>query len=199
MSFFDRVKKITVFLFNLFYKLKYVGFENVGAGNYLICCNHLKFFDPFLVTIPFPKPMHYMAKSELFKIPLVNTFIKKLGAFPIKRGKAHSAAIESAISLLESGENVLIFPEGTRSKTGMPGSPKPGAALVAFRSNAKILPVAIKIQKPKFFSKPHITVSFGHPIENSELPIEKASSNSLKEASKYIMDRICELFYKIEF
>ncbi len=92
-----------------------------------------------------------MAKEELFKIPVFGWVIKKFKAFPVKRGNADRAAIRFAINLLEKGEILGIFPEGTRSKTGQLGEIGQGAALIIAKSGAAVVPTAL-IGTDKIFS-----------------------------------------------
>jgi len=197
MSFYNFAKCLVNIVFKGFYKIKYVGLENIPDSPFLLCSNHLSYCDPILVALPLKQEMHFMAKYELFKIPLLNVIIKKLGAFPVKRGHANVESIDTAINLLKEGNSLLIFPEGTRSKTGEPQKPKSGAALIAHRANIQVLPAAIKMQNRKLF-RSLVTVTYGKPITPQELNIDHPTSNALKDASQIIMGRILNMFYDNE-
>lgn len=154
---------ITTF-FDLFYRVSIIGIENVPVeGPVLLCANHIAEMDMFFIGYRLKRLVRYMAKEELFRIPLVSSFIKSLGAFPVKRGKGDVGAIKTALKLLEEGHIVGIFPEGTRlkNKKGKNIKAKPGAALLAQKSGAPILPVAIS-GRYRPFSK--IKVVFGKPF-----------------------------------
>ncbi len=194
MSFYNFAKGLLNIVFKGFYKIKYVGTENIPESPFLLCSNHVSYCDPILVALPIKQEMHFMAKYELFKIPLLNVIIKKLGAFPVKRGHANVESIDTAISLLKEGNSLVIFPEGTRSKSGKPQKPKSGAALVAHRADIQILPVAIKMQNRKLF-RSLVTITYGKPIAPQELNIDHQTSNALKDASQIIMGRILDMFY----
>lgn len=143
---------------------KVEGAENLpSAGGVLVVSNHTSYWDPVVVGCALKRPVHFMAKADLFKIPLLGPIIRALGAFPVQRGSADRQAIRRALELLEEGKVVGIFPEGTRSKTGMLLDPHRGAAMLALRAKVPVLPVAllntrgvvgrvrVRIGKPLYF------------------------------------------------
>ena len=115
--------------------LRIEGLERVpAAGSLLVVANHLHNVDPLLLEIAFPRPLHFMAKKELFEIPVVRWVARRAGAFPVDRRKADRAALRRAEAALRQGIAVGIFPEGTRSETRALRSALPGAGLLALRS-----------------------------------------------------------------
>ena len=121
------------------------GMENIppeGEG-VLVACNHLHNADPLLVEIVFPRPLHFMAKEELFRFKPLGWLLSKFGNFPVARGKSDRKAVRNAISRLQGGVAVGLFPEGTRSKTMRLSKPHGGAGFIAIQAGAPILPVAI--------------------------------------------------------
>lgn len=136
--------------------------------------------------------VRYMAKEELFKIPLLSSFIRRLGAFPVSRGKGDVGAIKTALKLLEEGHIVGIFPEGTRlkHKKGKTIKAKPGAALLAQKSGAPILPVAI-CGRYRPFSK--IKIVFGKPFTLDLEKDKKYTNSELVEFSEGIMKKVYSL------
>ncbi|ADU51225.1 1-acyl-sn-glycerol-3-phosphate acyltransferase [Thermaerobacter marianensis DSM 12885] len=130
-------------LFALGYRWDVRGVENVPAGGpLLVIANHFSWLDPPLVGTVLPRNVHFMAKQELFRNPLAAWVLRRLGAFPVRRGQPDRWALRQALELLEQGRVVGLFPEGTRSRG--PLRPfEPGAALLAVKSGAPVLPVAI--------------------------------------------------------
>lgn len=120
------------------------GLEQVPSeGPLLVVSNHLHNADPLLVAVAIPRPLHYMAKKELFAVPVLRRLITYFGAFPVDRGKADRNAIRLAEARLADGFAVGMFPEGTRSATWTMQPAHPGVALLALRSGAPVLPVAV--------------------------------------------------------
>ncbi len=153
----------------LLFRLKASGRDNLPAGGCVVACNHISLLDPPVIgcSLPIARRVHFMAKDELFKIPVFGWFITRMGAFPVRRGMSDRSAIREAIRLLKSGETVGMFPEGTRSKTGQLGIPQPGMAMLAVKAGVPVVPAAI-IGTNKLFRDgclfPPITVKFGRPI-----------------------------------
>lgn len=185
------IYRIMHFLFSLyfsfFYRWKFYGRENLPAkGPYIICANHTSWFDPPLVgcMVPSRNKVRFMAKEELFRTFLFGNIIRRMGAFPVKRNTADKRAIKQALMLLEKGEILGLFPEGTRSRTGELGEPHLGAALIALKSKKPVLPVAIK-WPPKIFQP--VKVSIGPLIYFHE---EGKIKEKLEEVSLQIMEQI---------
>jgi 1-acyl-sn-glycerol-3-phosphate acyltransferase len=120
------------------------GVEHVPArGGVIVASNHLHNADPILLHVAMPRSLHFMAKKELFAIPVIRTIIRFGGTFPVDRGKPDRAAIRAAEARLRAGIAVGMFPEGTRSVTRSLKVALPGAASIAQLTGAPILPVAI--------------------------------------------------------
>ena len=125
-------------------RMRVEGLERVPTtGPLLVVCNHLHNADPVLVSVAFPRPLHFMAKKELFGVPVIGWLIRQVGTFPVDRGKADRAAIRHAEAALSQGIAVGMFPEGTRSVTGALQQAHPGAGLLALRSGAPVLPMVV--------------------------------------------------------
>jgi 1-acyl-sn-glycerol-3-phosphate acyltransferase len=156
-----------------------VGLENIpNDGGVLICSNHINNFDPPVVGIKIPRPVYYMAKEELFSVPVLGKIVRMCNAFPVKRGMSDREALRKGLNILKEGHILGLFPEGTRSKTGELGKGLAGAGFFASRSNAAVVPCAI-IGPYKIFHK--IKVVYGKPIEMNELREKKVSAEQVTE------------------
>lgn len=125
------------------YRVELRGTERIPAtGGVLLVANHESLFDPWLLALATPRPVHYMAKSELWKYPLVGSTLDAFGAFPVERGTGDSTAISRAAELLRSGEVLGMFPQGT-SKQLARRVYRRGAARLALATCAPIVPVRL--------------------------------------------------------
>jgi 1-acyl-sn-glycerol-3-phosphate acyltransferase len=131
-------------VFHLYFRLSRVGREHIPAdGPVILAANHRSFLDPFVIGCMTRRPIHYVAKKELFANRFAAWMLNSLGAFPIDRGAADVGAMETAQAILERGECVLIFPEGTRTRPGPLASPKRGLGRLALLTGAPVVPVAV--------------------------------------------------------
>lgn len=112
-------------------------------GAVLVVANHLHNADPALISVAFPRPIHFMAKKEAFQVPMLPKLLRMAGAFPVDRGKADRSAIRRALLVLEQGVAVGMFPEGTRSPSRSLQRAHAGAGLIAVTAGVPIIPIAI--------------------------------------------------------
>ncbi len=184
--------RIIVFLvYRLLFRYEAYGMEHIpDQGAVLLCANHISNWDPPFVGLPVKRPINYMAKEELFRIPILRTVIRTLGAFPVKRGASDKKAIRTALEKLANGEVVLIFPEGTRSKTGKLGKGYPGSGFIALKEECTVIPTAI-IGPYRLFRK--VKIYFGPPIPLDDLRSEKAGRLEAELATERIMEGIRHL------
>lgn len=137
-------KVIFYLFFTLFCRWQVTGRENLPPrGPVVVVANHISLWDPVAVGVALPRRVYFMAKEELFRIPLVGLVLKALGAFPVRRGEADLAAMRAALRLLRQGKVVGVFPEGGRNRTEGLQAFQRGAALLAVRARAPIVPVAV--------------------------------------------------------
>lgn len=147
-------------------------------GGVVLVANHRSFFDSFFQGLVLDRPVHWMAKSELFAVPGIDRLLVRLGAFPVVRGGSDQQAIKVALALLEAGEVVAVFPEGTRVRSGL-GSPRKGAARLAIDSRSPTVPMAIVgtekgvLRRSLWHQGERVRMSIGVPIA----PVPKSSSS----------------------
>lgn len=180
-------------IFAVFYRVELVNTNNVPeSGPVLICANHNGIMDMFFIGYKIKRNIHYMAKEELFKIPLIGLIIKRLGAFPVRRGKGDVSSIKTVFRLLDEGKAVGIFPEGTRTngKRKKDIKIKPGAAMIALRTGVRVLPVAIN-GNYRLFSK--VRVVFGKPFIIESEEDKKYRNSELIKISEGIMKKVYSL------
>jgi 1-acyl-sn-glycerol-3-phosphate acyltransferase len=138
------VRTFALFLFRPLFRLKIERLEIVpNKGAMLVVSNHLHNADPILTVAAFPRSIHYMAKKEVFAIPVVSQFVRFLGSFPVDRGKADRQAIRRAEGALLQGIPVGMFPEGTRSVTRCLQPAHTGAGMLALKTGAPVLPLVV--------------------------------------------------------
>lgn len=170
---------------------KVVGRENIPEDGFVICTNHSSMADPFWIALGMGvrRRSRYMAKKEILRWPIVGRICKTLGAFGIERGGADLMAVKATMTYLRNGENVLIFPEGTRMKPGKTVRPKSGAVLLALRTGVPILPAYITARKRPF--RP-VRVVFGTPfVPKSES--RRPTATEMSQMTAELMDDIYTL------
>jgi 1-acyl-sn-glycerol-3-phosphate acyltransferase len=191
MNFYQFARGVVASVFFPLYRIEVKGKEHFPKeGAVLLCSNHIDNLDPPTVGISAPRQVHFMAKEELFRVPVLGGIVRKVGSFPVKRGMSDREALRNGLNVLKDGGVLGLFPEGTRSKDGQLGKGLAGAGFFALRSNALVVPCAV-IGTYKPFNK--VKVFFGEPINLDPLRERKATA---EEATELIMSKIAELLEK---
>ncbi|MBW4520450.1 MAG: 1-acyl-sn-glycerol-3-phosphate acyltransferase [Scytolyngbya sp. HA4215-MV1] len=204
----DREPLISLALYHLFkwsvvspmlhtyFRGRVYGAENVPLqGRLVVVSNHASDFDPPILSACVRRPVAYMAKEELFRVPVLSQAIQLYGAYPVKRGSADRSAIRAAIASLESGWAAGVFLQGTRTPDGRITAPKLGAAMIAAKVQAPLLPVSLWgthaiLHKGSAFPHPvPITVRIGQPID----PPQAGDRTDLEAITQHCADRINEM------
>ena len=173
-----------------------IGRENIPQkDSFIVVSNHGSLLDPPLLGHALGRNISFMAKAELFKVPFLGFIIKACGAYPVKRGIADKNTIKTACKKLSNDNSIGIFIDGTRQKNGRVNKPKQGAALLAFKNQKLLLPVAIvnshrlitfKLCIP-LFSK--IVIKVGKPVQ----PPQSSSRDDLNSVTMHLQDKINNL------
>ncbi len=190
--FYDLLKKFLYVVFKVLLRLEIEGEENIPLeGALVIASNHISLLDPPVLGVAATRKVHFMAKKELF-VPVLGTFYRYLGAFPVQRGGADRAAIKQGLDILRNGHTLAIFPEGTRSKTGLLGKAEPGALMMAGKTDACIVPACVDgtdlLRSGRLW--PKVKVRFGAPLY---FPEGKLTKEILREHTDTLMERIAAL------
>jgi len=194
---YELVSKLFVFpLYKLVFKGHLIGRDNIPQkDSFIMVSNHGSLLDTPLLGHALGRNISFMAKAELFRIPFLGFIIKACGAYPVKRGIADKNTIKTASKKLSNDNCIGIFIDGTRQKNGRVNKPKQGAALLAFKNQKLLLPVAIvnshRLMRFKFFiplfSK--IIIKVGKPVQ----PPQSSSREDLNAVTMYLQDKINNL------
>ena len=195
-----RVLKPLVFaLMRLAFRLEVRGREHVPAtGPVLIVSNHVSVLDPPFVGGASPRELYFLAKEELFAIPLFGRLIRGLNARPVKRDGTDSRALKAALKLLAEDRALLLFPEGTRQREGRLGAGKPGAGMLAVMSGAPVVPAYVSgsaqaLPPGRALPRPsRVRVSFGPPLHFKAVGSERRKEQ-YREATEEMMRAIAQL------
>jgi 1-acyl-sn-glycerol-3-phosphate acyltransferase len=154
--------------FMVYFRLSKEGHEHIPDGGVILAANHRSFLDPFVIGACLRRPIYFVAKKELFDKPLQAWFLNCLGAFPIKRGQSDEDSVATSLALLARGEAVVIFPEGTRHRTGPLRDPRRGVGRMALESGAPVVPVAVngtaRVRRGWLIRPAKVRIRCGRPL-----------------------------------
>ncbi len=188
--FFVFVYYLVGFVTRLLHPVTVEGLERLPRNGVLLCPNHSSDWDPFLIALSLPKNyrLHIMAKEELFRFKPLGWVLRKVGVFPVSRGNSDIQSVRTAIQAIKSGDNLLIFPEGTTIHNGigyhdgLPAHAKAGVAVIGVRTGAVMVPVFVDGEK-KLFHRTRLI--FGQPYQ----PVYTGRHGTAEEMQK-IADEI---------
>ena len=176
---------------SLIFKIEVKGTENIPQdGPCIVCRNHISVFDPVVILGCIQRPIRFISKQELTRIPLLGAILKYMNTIPIKRGSGDMGALKASLKTLKDGEILGIFPTGTREKKNPNAPVKPGVVLIAMKAQVPVIPIHIGATY-KLFSKVNVTV--GEPIDLSVYEGRKLDSSERNKAAQYIYSSIKEL------
>lgn len=198
---YSTLKKILGGPLRLIFGIKAFGEENVPRDRgVIVCANHTALWDVIVMAVAMDVQVRFMAKKELFSVPVIGWLVKVLGAYPVDRKGGDVAALRKTVSMIGEGNAVGIFPQGTRHPHKNPRDTevRHGVGLIAYRAKCDVVPVFIKTKGDHVrpFKKTHLY--FGEPISYSELGFENGGKEEYKAAAETIFDRVCTIGEGIE-
>ena len=181
--FFTVVYYVARVLVNMLFPATVEGMDRLPRNGALLCPNHSSNWDPILVALRLPVNyrLHIMAEVDLFKNPILAWILRRLGAFPVSRGSSDIQSVKTAMQAIKSGDNLLIFPEGTTIHNGigyvdgLPAHAKAGVAVIGVRTGATLVPVFVDGPKKPFrrtriiFGEPYTPVYTGRHGTSEEM------------------------------
>lgn len=176
------------------FRLKVYGKKYIPPkGGFILASNHVSYLDPIVVGVASPRKLNFMARHDLFSIPLLGKLISNLGAFPVKRGTADVSAIREAIRRLRNGNALVLFPEGRRiGAINADEEPEAGIGFLAAKLGVPVIPAFVKGTQEampvgaKFIYPKKVSVTFGEGIYVNK-------GLSYQEIARVIMERIRQL------
>jgi 1-acyl-sn-glycerol-3-phosphate acyltransferase len=175
-------------------------------GPVILAANHVSNIDGVLLAgwvIPhLSRQVQWLGKREMFEVPVMGLVVRAYGVHPVERSGADIEAFRIAEGILDSGQVLLLFPEGTRSRDAALQKPRDGLALLALRTGATIVPIGLsdtnklwpRGKKPRFWRNGHVTVRVGKPFRLAdELPSDLSRKDAKTQATDLIMRRIAAL------
>lgn len=194
--FYTIVRPLAKLVIGAKYKINYIGAENIPTDRgFILASNHITALDPVIIANGCNANLHFMAKNDLFKNPVVARFLSGLNSFPVDRSKFDYDAVDYAVRIVKDGGSIGIFPEGTRSKDFKPHKGKGGVCYIAKQCKCDVVPVSIYTED-EAKSGTRLTVRYGKVIKYEELEINEESEKmkDLRKGIEVIMSRIVSLW-----
>ena len=192
------VQSVLRFIFPRYFDWTVEGAHHLpDDGPAILVSNHVNYLDPLAMGVVFDRPLHFMAKKELFEHPLFGWLLRKVYAFPVRRGQADRQAIRHALRILADGHVLALFPEGTRSATGRLQELQRGVAMLALRSGAPVVPMVLLGAHEalaggrKVPRRGPLTVRVGPPLWFDN---DVVNSPAVTEASRRIHEAMASLY-----
>jgi 1-acyl-sn-glycerol-3-phosphate acyltransferase len=198
---YEILKPIAVRLMRLYFRLEARGAEHVPrSGALLLVSNHSSVLDPPFVGGASPRQLCFLAKAELFDIPLFGRLIRAVNARPVRREGSDARALKAALRILQEGKALLVFPEGTRGPEGTLREAKPGAGMLAVLSGAAVVPVFVTgsgaaLPRGAFLPRPRkAIVRFGPPLTfKAKRDDAEGRREAYRAATEEMMQAIAQL------
>ena len=179
------------------FRMRITGQENVPvSGGFILASNHLSYYDPPLVGCTIRRPIYFLAKENLFRKHLISKILTSVNALPVKRGAFDRRAVQLCVDTIGRGNGLLVFPEGTRSKTGELMDPKAGIGLIASKAACPVVPAHIRGSNHMgrcFWGKDKLRVTIGKPIPAEWIASQTTDKAGYLAIAQEVMGRIGSL------
>ncbi|MCL2365685.1 MAG: 1-acyl-sn-glycerol-3-phosphate acyltransferase [Oscillospiraceae bacterium] len=178
-------------IFSIFFRIHINGREHIPSGAAMVCANHSSVLDPIFVAFAAGSEhfLHFIAKVEIFKTPVLSFIVMKLGAISVDREMRDITTIKQSLSYFKNGEKVAIFPEGSRADKADEITAKTGAVKIAERAGVPIVPIYVPRRK-HVFSRVNLVIGVPYHIEKSE---SKRTPEAYLQLSEQLMTTIEKL------
>ncbi len=201
MKSFPKVRYSTGWFMRRYFGIRSVGTDNIpAAGPFVVLSNHASFLDPYMIGYTSEdREVGFMAKEELFRVPIFGWIISNCGAFPVKRGVGDEAAIKKFHDFLHAGKPLCIFAEGTRTLDGNLQKAKKGVGMLLYNARVPVIPAFIdgtfqSMPKGKWFPKPgKVTVSYGPAIPLEDLYAMEPEKPTYAKIAERVTEHISKL------
>lgn len=192
-----KLHRIEKFLFRIFFPYKKYGHTEVyDDRNYIFVCNHLSFLDVFFVLVATSKPIHFIAKKELFEKGIFKNFVVKCQCIKVSRDGTDVKAVMQSMKYLKDGENISVFPEGTRNRSEEILLPfKSGASALSIKTKTPIVPI-VQLHKAKFLRRSRVL--YGEPLEFSEYYDRRLCDADIAECDEKLRNTMIEMYTWLE-
>ncbi|MFT9078104.1 lysophospholipid acyltransferase family protein [Ethanoligenens sp.] len=193
MTLYEFAMRFAAPVFRFLLGVRVEGAQRVPDGPLVLCANHRSNFDPVILGSSFPRQLFYMAKAELFHVPLLGPLITALGAFPVRRGEGDTEAIKTSLRVLKRGNVLGMFPEmhRNRNKKGLMRFHS-GALRFAAQAKVPIIPVAI-VRGKGVWPFRQVRVVFGYPVTAEMLGFEKENRKSHTAACENLRQKVLQM------
>jgi len=193
---YEFVRVVLTPYLSIFFRTRTIDSHKVPAeGLAIIAPNHFSFLDHFFLAVYLRRKVHFMAKSQLFKVPM-QWIYNPGGVFPVQRGRGDEEAFKTAHAVLARGDVVVMYAEGGRSRTGELGEPRPGLGRLALESGATVVPTAIygseRARNWKRLQFPKVTIQFGEPVRFER--VESPTREQAQEPSELVFAETSSLY-----
>lgn len=199
--FYALSKILAALLFKLLFRFEVHGRENIPKrGGCILASNHVSFLDPVALVVACFRTLHFMARDDLFTLPILGKFLLRVNVFPLKKERVDIEAIKKALGKLTEDKIVALFPEGGRIFNGRLGSGELGVGLLAYKAKVKIIPAFVKgsdlalPQHAKFIRLKKIKVYFGKPLVLDDIINNSAEKKQIyQQTTDAVMQSITQL------
>jgi 1-acyl-sn-glycerol-3-phosphate acyltransferase len=198
---FPKIRFLTSWFVELYFHTRGYGTKNIPeTGPFVVVSNHASFLDPYMIGYTsLKREVGFMAKEELFRIPLFGSFIRRCGAFPVKRGGRDMEAVQRFHDFLNEGKPLVVFVEGTRTLTGELQPAKKGSGMLIFNARVPVIPAYIDgtftcWPKGKLLPRSGFTsVTYGPPVPLDDLYAENPEKSTYVKIATRVMEHIAQL------